>query len=386
MGLASLQAKHVGVCALGKPWTTFEGASAGCTCPKGPTYYVVVREGSSNRKTRVGTNRKVAERALRKIEVAIDEGAYRPHQNVAFDTWSTKWLESIERKATTVDSYRATMNHARRALRSKRVRDIRPDDIAGFSAGLRSEGLSPSTRAKHLRVLHACLEAAVRHDYASRNPVSELSPAQKPRAEKKEAAYYLNGELPQLFAALPVGTIRTVCLLALKTGMRQGELMAVRWGDVDLSEGMIRVRHSYTDGYLSTPKNHERRDVDLTDDAVELLAGWWGDCGKPTDNKNLVFPGESKGGFLSGSTILKHLYTAMAAADVPRVGPTGEKRTFHSLRHTFAKCALECGTEITWLSRHLGHGSLTVTSEIYGHFERAERKKQAAKLEGAFAV
>ena len=384
--MASLQAKHVGVCALGKPWTTFKEASSGCTCPKGPTYYVVVRERSSNRKTRVGQNRKVAERALRKIEVAVDEGSYRPQQNIPFDTWSTKWLESLERKETTVDSYRATINHARRALGSKRVRDIRPDDIAAFSVGLRSEGLSPSTRAKHLRVLHACLEAAIRHDYASRNPVSELSPAQKPRAEKKEAAYYLNGELPQLFAALPVGTIRTICVLALKTGMRQGELVAVRWGDVDLGERVIRVRQSHTDGYLSTPKNHERRDVDLTDDVVEILAEWWAACGKPTDNTNLVVPGQGERGFLSGSTILKHLYTAMIAADIARVGPTGEKRTFHSLRHTFAKCALERGAEITWLSRHLGHGSLKVTSDIYGHFERSERKKQTAKLEGAFAV
>lgn len=384
--MASLQAKHRGACAIGKTWTTFEAATAGCTCPQGPTYYVVVREGSSNKKTRVGQNRKVAERALRKIGVTIDEGSYRPQQNIAFDAWGGQWLDSLERKGTTVHSYRSTINHAQRAFRSKRVRDIRPDDIARFSAMLRDEGLSPSTRAKHLRVLHACLEAAIRHDYASRNAVSELSPAQKPRPEKKEAAYFENGELPGLFATLPEGIIKVVCLLALKTGMRQGELVAVRWGDVDLTGRVIRVRQSYTDGYLSTPKNHERRDVDLTDEVVELLAEWWATSDKPTDNAALLFPGEGQRGFLSGSTILKHFYAAMIAAEVPRVGPTGELRTFHSLRHTYAKCALECGAELTWLSRHLGHGSLKVTSDIYGHFERAERKKQAAKLEGAFAV
>jgi len=384
--VASLQAKHRGLCALGKPWTTFEAATDGCTCPQGPTYYVVVREGSSNKKTRVGQTRKLAERALRKIAVTIDEGSYRPQQNIAFDVWGRQWLDSLERKGTTVDSYRSTINHAQRAFRSKRVRDVRPDDVARFSAALRSEGLAPSTRAKHLRVLHACLEAAMRHDYAARNAVSELSPAQKPRPEKKEAAYFENGELPRLFAVLPEGVIKVICLLALKTGMRQGELVGARWGDVDLSSRVIRVRQSYTDGYLGTPKNHERRDVDLTDEVVELLAEWWAACGHPTDTTSLVFPGEGRQGFLSGSTILKHLYAAMIAADVPRVGPTGERRTFHSLRHTYAKCALECAAEITWLSRHLGHGSLKVTSDIYGHFERAERKKQAAKLQGAFAV
>ena len=76
----------------------------------------------------------------------------------------------------------------------------------------------------------------------------------------------------------------------------------------------------------------------------------------------------------------------MVGAGIPRVGPTLEKRTFHSFRHTFAKRALESGAQITWLSRHLGHSSLKVTTDIYGHWERAERKLQAAKMEGAFPV
>ena len=76
----------------------------------------------------------------------------------------------------------------------------------------------------------------------------------------------------------------------------------------------------------------------------------------------------------------------MTAAHIPRVGPTLERRTFHSFRHTFAKRALERGAQITWLSRHLGHSSLKVTTDIYGHWERAERKLQAAKMEGAFPV
>jgi integrase len=58
----------------------------------------------------------------------------------------------------------------------------------------------------------------------------------------------------------------------------------------------------------------------------------------------------------------------------------------NSFRHTFAKRALEKGRKITWLSPHLGHSSLAVTIEVYGHWERAERKKQAAMMEGVFGV
>ena len=76
----------------------------------------------------------------------------------------------------------------------------------------------------------------------------------------------------------------------------------------------------------------------------------------------------------------------MTRAGIPRIGPTGEKRTFHSFRHTYAKRALESGRQITWLSRHLGHSSLAVTTEVYGHWERAERKREAAMMEGVFGV
>ena len=136
---------------------------------------------------------------------------------------------------------------------------------------------------------------------------------------------------------------------------------------------------------LGTPKNRERRDVDLISDVVELLTGWRNSHSRSIDD--LVFPGENSHRFLSPTVVLRrHLYPAMTAAEIRREGPTKEKRTFHSFRHTFAKRALESGAQITWLSRHLGHSSLKVATDIYGHWERAERKIQAAKMEGAFPV
>jgi integrase len=83
-------------------------------------------------------------------------------------------------------------------------------------------------------------------------------------------------------------------------------------------------------------------------------------------------------GYLSATIVLRReLYPAMKRAGIPRVGPTGEKRTFHSLRHTYAKRAL---------SRHLGHSSLKVTSDVYGHFGRQERKAEAEQMAGVFGV
>jgi integrase len=399
--MASLHARHSRSCPLGPAkgersgWT---GPDAdGCDCL--PTFYVVARDDRGKQvRERVGKRKRDAERALRKIGVELDEGSYVPQLNIRFDEWGPRWLDALERKGTTIGSYRSTIAYASELFGPKQVRRLGPQDAAAFNRALtkrrvrrpdgngghRDEPLSTSTRARHLRVLGACLNSAVRHGYAARNPVRELPPAEKPRPQRKESAYFTDDELPRLFAEVTPGLFRALFEVALKTGMRLGELLALTWADVDLAGAVIRARHTWTDGILGEPKNHERRDADLTPDVVELLGRWWGECGGP-DDQVLVFPGD--GGHMAGTTVLRReLYPAMAAAGVPRVGPTGERRTFHSLRHTFARVALEGGAELTWLSRHLGHSSTAVTDEVYGHWSRAARKRAMERLAGAFSV
>jgi integrase len=323
---------------------------------------------------------------LFRTDAAVLDGDYRPRPNIGFADWADRWLESLERKHSTVVSYRSTIVHAKAILGNNRMRRIGVEEISRFNTILRDRDCSPSTRAKHLRVLGACFQAAVFYRYADSNPVRELPPAQRPRAERKEAAYFENDELPRLFHQLLEEPYRSLCLVALKSGMRQGELVALRWCDVDLEQAVLRVRRSRTGGAIGTPKNRERRDVDLITDVVDLLARLRtrSEC---ADWESLVFPADRDGTFVDPSILLRrHLYPAMARAGIARIGPTQEKRTFHSFRHTFAKRAMETGAQITWLSRHLGHSSLKVTTDIYGHWERGERKLQAAKMEGAFPV
>jgi integrase len=360
-------------------------ATAGSTYADGRICYVVLGEWAPQERAaeHIGRQAEIANRRAPEVE-SVD---FRAQPNVQFSEWADRWLESLERKPSTVGSYHSTMAHAKRAFGRQQVRRLGPADIADFNNALRERGCSPSTRAKHLRVLGACLQAAVFYRYSESNPVRQLPPAHRPRPERKEAAYFENEELPRLFAHLEDVPSRTLCLVALKTGMRQGELLGLRWSDIDLEQAVVRVRRSYTGGRLSTPKNRERRDVDLISDVVELLTVWRRESGSASQRDSLVFPGDNGRAFLTPTVLLRRqLYPAMERASIPRVGPTQEKRTFHSFRHTFAKRALERGAQITWLSRHLGHSSLKVTTDIYGHWERAERKLQAAKMEGAFPV
>jgi len=181
----SLQAKHSRQCALDRPWTPFKGTTKGCSCPQGPVYYVVVRQGRKAIKHRVGRNRKDAERALRRMAVEVDAGAYEAQRNIGFSTWADQWIKSLERMQTTIDSYAGSMKYANRVFCQKPVRRLGPDDVIELNVFLREKGSSPSSRARHLRVLGACLQAAVRHGYASTNAVRLLSPGQKPRPSEK---------------------------------------------------------------------------------------------------------------------------------------------------------------------------------------------------------
>lgn len=251
-------------------------------------------------------------------------------------------------------------------------------------------GSGPTTQRKHLRVLHACLRSAVRKGYAGRNAAADLDEEELPQPQRREAAYFLDEELPRLVPAIPAGMYRALCKAALMTGMRLGELSALRWGNVNLAEGTIHVVESFTDGRLGPTKNRQKRDVELAPDVVDMLGEWWGECGKPGDDA-LVFPGATKTGYVNEQSLLRRiLYPAMERAEVPRECPEGRargvKRTFHSFRHTYARVALEQGRELSWLSRHLGHSSLAITEQVYGHWSKAAAKAQAASMEGAFNV
>src|SRR5262249_32820488 len=113
------------------------------------------------------------------------------------------------------------------------------------------------------------------------------------------------------FAQLHDVSSKTLCLVALKTGMRKGELFALRWGDVELEQTVIRVRRGYTGGVVSTPKNRERRDVDLIADVVDLLSGWRHARSTSLDD-SLVFPGVDGCAFLTPTVLLRRQpYPAM---------------------------------------------------------------------------
>lgn len=206
--MASLQARHVGACSKGTAWSTFAAAPNGCSCPGGPTYYMVVRQGRRLHRERVGKNRQAAERALRKIAGQVDEGGYQAQRAIRFSEWAESWIGSLERKPTTIGNYRSTIAYAIEVFGQVQVRPLGVEHIVDFGRLLSERELAPSTRAKHLRVLGACLNSAIAHGYAVKNPVKMLPKSEKPRPEKREAAYFEKSEITPLIQAYSDGVYR----------------------------------------------------------------------------------------------------------------------------------------------------------------------------------
>lgn len=391
--MASLQARHSRGCALRRPWTTFELAAPGkgCTCRPGPMYYAVSRAGTRLVREPVGHNRKEAERRLRAIQVQIDQEIYAPPESVSFSEWVDRWLADLRREETTRRTYASSLKYAKQAIGKKPLRKVTTADVRAFLEHVERVNrgrkhpreVSSTTLAKHLRHLGACLQAAKVERLIAENPVRLLAPSARPKPQKKRPSYFTNDELRRLWPELverPV--ISYVCRLAVTTGLRLGELAALRWEDVNLLAGEVVVSRTFAPGIgEKQTKSGEPRTLDLTPQAKRLLEDWY----PLTSGEGLVFEREV-GGHLDGSKVLSALYTAMDRAGVPRVGERGGRRTFHSFRNTFARVALEEGAQLTWVQAQLGHSSITLTRDVYGTWSRRAEKLEAQRLDGAFTV
>ena len=400
--MASLQARHSRNCALGRPWTKFAEATKqhGCTCA--PLYHVVLRHAGKLVREPVGHSRREAERALDARRGDIARRSYRVIDDIRFDEWADRWLAGFTGKENSRRVYAGTVAYAKAAFGQAKVRDLAAADVRGFLDLIRRENLerrgrsrrpkdgpprevAAATLAKHLRQLGACLEAAVSEGYAVDNPVRRLHRTARPKVAKSRPAYYTDEELVRLWAELAYRPVMlALCKTAVATGLRFGELAALRWTDLDLLDRELHVGRTYVVGLgEQAPKSNEPRTVDLTPQAAGVLEAWYAEAGS---RGGLVFERE-EGGYLSSGYVTKQmLYPALDRAGIPRLGERGRKRAFHSLRHTFARIALEAGAEIVWVQRQLGHSSITLTVDTYGHWARSAEKAQAERLAGQFPV
>jgi integrase len=266
-------------------------------------------------------------------------------------------LEGLGRKPSTIRAYRGALDaHLAPHFGAMRLDRIHPDDVEGFIAAERRRGVAVKTTLNALGLLHSIFEQGIRRGWASSNPCKHVD---KPVRERSGEIRFLDSaELDALLQA-PVDerfrpTDRTLYLTAAMTGLRQGELLALRWRDVDWTAARIRVRRNYVRGVWGTPKTQRStRAVPLADRVAAELERHFQRSSFQGDD-DLVFAHPERGTVLDHSDLGRRFKRALAAAGVRRV-------RFHDLRHTFGTRMAAAGVPLRTLQEWMGHRDFNTT-------------------------
>jgi integrase len=295
-----------------------------------------------------------------------------------------------EMSQRTLDLYRQRYRtHLEKALGRRRVQEIQAKHLSDLLSTLRSLNLSSWTTRGILTLAGSILNFAVTRGYRADNPVNRLSKTEKPKAKNKTKARVL--DVDQIAAVIKhtPPTYRPLIITAVYTGLRQSELLGLRWRDIDFDESKIRVRYQLSRAKKSAPakllplkSDAGERDLDLIPELAKVLRMHKLASSYAKDD-DFVFA------TLTGQPIYYRNASARGlqkAAD--RAGLNGEglpKLSFHDLRHTAITHLIRAGTDVAQVQRFAGHAKPSITLDIYvGEFEARKSNDVGQRLSAAF--
>lgn len=254
-------------------------------------------------------------------------------------------------------------HHLKPVLGGLRLDEIGTRDWDGYKARLLDGGLKPKTVKNHGGVLRKILQVAYDWDLIDKVPKMEA-----PRVPPARWRYLDFENADKLLAAAKVHEPDWWCmfLVAMRTGMRMGELMELRWHDLDLDRGVARVERAVWRGQVGTPKHDKIRTVDLSPVTVAALRD------HPHRRSSLVFC-QGSGEALREPLLRAPLERTVRRAGVPVV-------TWHDFRHTCASHLVMRGADLRYVMEQLGHSSIQVTMR-YAHLAPAHRERMIGLLD-----
>jgi integrase len=226
-------------------------------------------------------------------------------------------------------------------------------------------------------VLRAALGQAVRWRLITRNPCDAVD---RPRVDPREARFLDEAGVRALLEAARGDRLEALAVTAVTTGMRQGELLGLQWGDVDLRRGTIAVRRQLLDhgmgrpelGKLKTAKS--RRSVTLPAVAVAALARHRERLGALPLPSAPVFTDSRGGPLLKRNLLRRWFHPLVARAGLPRM-------RFHDLRHAHASLLLSAGVHPKVVQERLGHSQVSVTLDTYSHVAPSLQREAAGRVD-----
>jgi integrase len=339
---------------------------------------------------RDGLNRRQAEAVLRRLMI---ETAAKPAigERLTVEEVGRRYvhhLETLGRKRSTVAAVRGHVAHWHGPFFGARALDtIRTEDIADLMelmrrgdrpGGLRrTKPLSPKTTRNAIGTLNALFRFAQRRRWVAINPVGEVD---LPPAERSEDIRFLDPDEVRALSGAAIdgpyrATDRALYLTAAMTGLREGELIALRWRDIDWPASRIRVRQNHVLGAFDTPKSRRStRSVPMADivgGELELLFK----ASRQQHDNDLVFPDPMTGTPLNKAAILRRFRRALAAAGLDTT------HVFHDLRHTFGTRMAAVGVPLRTLQEWMGHRDIQTTQR---YADYAPSAHEAALVTAAF--
>lgn len=342
-------------------------------------YFVVYRVDGRQIWKKGGERKKDAERLKTEIERQLQVGEYRALPEITFAELAKKWSETHAGKVRpkTMEGYQIHLRrHILPYFGRYKVKAITAESIEQFITSLLSATLAAQTAIHYLRTLKLILKQGVIWGYLSRNPGEYVKP---PRRTKKEIAFFSQEELNVLIERT-IPEHKPMIATAVLTGMRRGELLALSWGDIDFLNHRIHIRHAISGRKLSEPKSrHSRRVINVPRGLAELLREHQlrQTVELEQNADNLVFPNQN-GKLMDHSTLLRHIFwPALRMSGLPKI-------RFHDLRHSFASMLINRGENIKYIQRVLGHSSVQITLDVYGHLLPEAGAESAERLDQAF--
>lgn len=339
-----------------------------------------------------GDKQKDVRQKLTEIIRQIDEGDYSDDSKLTVSQWLDIWLKEYVKgvKPYTMASYRnICINHITPEIGDKRLSKLSVVDVQRF-INAKSEQLSAKTIKNIHGVLHKALEQAIDCEIIRRNVSARTN---LPKVVKPEIKVLDDDAMVRFMDAVRGSKFGGFYMVDLLTGMRQSELMGLKWSDIDFKAETITIRRQLqhrkksTEGkmfYFTTLKNgKERKIAPMPDVFVELkrikaaqnqnrlMAGV--DWVEDEITQDLVFR-DPIGAHYRHSTVYKEYKRIVTEIGVP------EER-LHDLRHTYAVSALRAGDDIKTVQETLGHHSAAFTLDKYAHVTDDMRKDSANRMQ-----
>lgn len=294
--------------------------------------------------------------------------------SVSFAVASEEWMRFIERdrerKPSTLRDYRSALNaHLLPAFGERSIESITAKEVDAWRRTL--DGLSNRSKNKLLIQLHGIFRRAQSVYDLETNPLARVE--KHPLRSTGDIEVFSPEEVWALVRAASSAQDGAVFLTAAFTGLRMGELLALRWRDVDFAGSIIRVRSNFAGGQLTTPKSGKVRSVPMAPDVASAVAT----LGQRNDyigDDDLVFAGPS-GSYMSDAALRVRYKAALKRADLRPL-------RFHDLRHTFGTRMI-AKADIRRVQEWMGHADIQTTMKYLHYAPHAEDARLVAE---AFAV